>query len=186
MDPERLILLATAVANYTAVTWALVRGFVRPERIDVRMRLLGMVVTACGITTLTLLCLQQTPGPIAIAAAVTLWSMSTALIVWAIHTLRPAAPGLAFCGQRPRGLVTQGPYAWVRHPLYTSYMLSLAAGFAATGSWLLAPFAAVLCSAYVVAAREEDRILAAGELRGEFEAWRARTGAFLPKLWPSR
>lgn len=183
MDSEPLILTATALANYTAVTWALLRGFVRPERVDVRMRLLGLVVSACGATTLTLLWTLPASSPLGVSAAVTLWCLSTALIVWSIRTLRPEAPGLAFCGQRPRGLVTAGPYRWVRHPLYTSYMLSLAAGFAATGSWILAPFAAVMCMAYVVAAGEEDSILSAGPMRDEFLAWRARTGAFLPRPW---
>lgn len=79
-----------------------------------------------------------------------------------------------------RGLVTTGPYAIARHPLYLAYILSYA-GFAllhptpvvaiAMFVWLIATLARV---------RYEERILTGAF--PEYSDYRARVGAFGPKL----
>ena len=82
----------------------------------------------------------------------------------------------------PRTLVTHGPYKVVRHPFYVSFVLLL------VGSALLSPDLVSLVSLvsgisalWTTAAREEQRLLAS-EFGGEYAAYKARTGRFLPRL----
>lgn len=81
----------------------------------------------------------------------------------------------------PEHLVTEGPYAVVRHPFYTSYIASM------VGCVLAAPHVVTLAMLVVVAirlnataAREEARFLTSEELGARYAEYAASTGRFLP------
>lgn len=81
----------------------------------------------------------------------------------------------------PEHLVTVGPYAVVRHPFYTSYIVSM------VGCVLAAPHSITVLMTVVVvlrlngtAAREEARFLASEELGGIYARYVRSTGRFLP------
>lgn len=81
-------------------------------------------------------------------------------------------------GQR---LVTEGPYAWVRHPMYVAYLLLFLGAFLLSGSWLVgASGLAVIALLMSLRLRCEERLLTArfGEA---YERYRRSTGAFLPR-----
>lgn len=76
-------------------------------------------------------------------------------------------------------LVTDGPYRYVRHPLYTALFLGYLGTLLALQSWTLVAWFPVFVASYVLFAREEQQIME----RGFGEAYRAycrRTGMFLP------
>jgi len=80
-------------------------------------------------------------------------------------------------------LVTGGPYAVVRHPLYASLIWAFIGGTLIYANPLaLVLTAAVFVPMMYVRAKKEDAVLA-GTFAGQFEAYRARTGMFFPKLW---
>lgn len=79
------------------------------------------------------------------------------------------------------GLRTDGPYARVRHPIYSAILL-LALGFVvAVGSAWSLGCALVLLAFFIAKARWEDRLLHA-EYGPEWEAWAARTGGLVPRM----
>src|SRR5215510_7559526 len=49
---------------------------------------------------------------------------SLALFEWARHTIRGKFFSYAFCRDIPQFLLTTGPYAYVRNPFYSSYLLA--------------------------------------------------------------
>lgn len=84
--------------------------------------------------------------------------------------------------KRDHALVTSGPYRWVRHPLYTTGLALFAALGLMTASWLvlaLATLAGVLVRSVVVPREERALVAAFGQA---YEAYRERTGRFLPRL----
>ncbi|MDZ8187700.1 MAG: isoprenylcysteine carboxylmethyltransferase family protein [Nostoc sp. ChiSLP02] len=83
---------------------------------------------------------------------------------------------------RPKHIVTYGAYGKIRHPFYTSFLLSLLGGF------ILYPHPGTiftliygLVALNITAAREEKR-LSASEFGAEYKAYIKHTGRFFPKL----
>lgn len=77
-------------------------------------------------------------------------------------------------------LVRQGPYGYVRHPLYTSFFLGYLGTLLALQSWALTLWAPVFVASYLIFAKEEEKVMADGF--GEtYRAYRQQTGMFLPR-----
>jgi len=84
----------------------------------------------------------------------------------------------------PLAVVTEGPYARIRHPIYTANQLVLLGLTVMTGScWMLANLVA-LWWFYRRSARDEEARLLQEHL--EYAPYYRRTGRFLPRLFGSR
>lgn len=85
----------------------------------------------------------------------------------------------------PEHLVTEGPYAWIRHPFYTSYIVTMIGCVLAAPHWMtLAMLAAVVYRLNGTAAREEARFLASDGFGEPYAAYVRRTGRFVPGPGP--
>ena len=83
-------------------------------------------------------------------------------------------------------LVTEGPYRWIRHPLYaTGIALVLAIGLMAA-NWLILLFAVITLASIrlVVVPVEEGALLA--KFGDEYREYVRRTGCLLPRLGSGR
>lgn len=81
-------------------------------------------------------------------------------------------------GQR---LVTRGPYAWMRHPMYTAMFIEGTALALVTANWCFVLFATAMIAGFVIRAPREEQmmVMAFGD---EYRDYRDRTGRFFPKL----
>ena len=78
-------------------------------------------------------------------------------------------------------LVTSGPYRWIRHPIYTTYLASPLSFFLLTANWFIG--LALLAFSILLASRvkgEEAMLLE--RFGDEYRAYMQRTGRFLPGL----
>jgi protein-S-isoprenylcysteine O-methyltransferase Ste14 len=114
--------------------------------------------------------------------AAVLLVISVALYEWARHTIWRRHFGIAFADQVPEAVCTDGPYRWVRHPLYVSYLLAYLALLVALPHWLTAAVFVVNIALFAFAARNDERNLAASALAADYAAYRERTGMFLPRF----
>jgi protein-S-isoprenylcysteine O-methyltransferase Ste14 len=116
------------------------------------------------------------------AATVTLLC-SLALYEWARRTVRGRRFRVAFNGDVPDSLCESGPYCYIRHPFYVSYMLAFAAAIALpafpTSALLVANVAVFVCAAV-----SDERAIAHRKIGSDYAAYRARVGRFVPHLWP--
>lgn len=170
---------------FATFTWAMQGGLfrvtpgTRPGLTAVRV--LGSLGMAVHGASLWVALNRSEPGaPLAFA----LYGTSLGLFIWAARTTWHERLTLAFAVDLPTHLVTGGPYRFVRHPFYTSYLLAWVAGVPATGEPALLVTVLVMGSLYVRAARQEERKFAGSALRTEHRAYRARTGMFVPVLIP--
>ena len=115
-----------------------------------------------------------------------LFIVAEAIWAWALITTRRGPPTLAFTEDDPTRLYAEGPYRWIRHPFYTSY-LSFWAGAALATLWLPSLVAVlILGGIYLAAARHEEGKFGRSGLSGSYRRYAARTGMFLPRLTRSR
>ena len=89
----------------------------------------------------------------------------------------------AFDEKLPHGLLTTGPYAYVRHPFYTSYLIQWVGWAIASWSvWGIVPVV-FMTTTYYIAATGEEKKFAKTEMAADYADYVARTGKFLPKLF---
>jgi protein-S-isoprenylcysteine O-methyltransferase Ste14 len=103
----------------------------------------------------------------------------TALAIWAVAHLGRAFAILVSL----KAIVTSGPYRFVRHPIYLSYVLQMLGLLLAYGSPLVLALVSGHLALTVYRARLEEALLAAHS--EEYRAYQARTGFLLPR-WTGR
>lgn len=77
-------------------------------------------------------------------------------------------------------LITTGPYSWVRHPSYTSYMLSFAGLFMMVPSLVAALLLIGIPGYYEVTLTEEKHLVS--HFGQSYQAYMLKTGRFFPRL----
>jgi protein-S-isoprenylcysteine O-methyltransferase Ste14 len=113
------------------------------------------------------------------------WAMllfSTAFIMWVMRENSFAAPVIKVQAERGHRVVSSGPYAFVRHPMYSGTILFFVGAALLLGSWwgvVLSPLFAVL---FAIRSGIEERALLAG--LPDYADYTARVRyRLVPGLW---
>jgi protein-S-isoprenylcysteine O-methyltransferase Ste14 len=104
-----------------------------------------------------------------------------ALYEWSRRTIWQRGFHLAWTGEVPAAVCESGPYGFIRHPLYTSYILAFTAQLAALPSFWTVAIWLFNTGLYVHAAFDDERSLARSGLAPDYAGYRRRTGMFLPR-----
>ena len=159
--------------------WGMGRFFVHQETLPAGLKITSIVgLISASANTAAIMTSQPTIAQCLMGGA--LYSLAILLFWWAVaaNLQRPLAA--CFTGICPTHLTMTGPYGWVRHPFYCSYLLAGLAGFAGTGNLWLLPISALMAAIYFVAAVREEKQFSSGPLADEYERYRNRTGMFFP------
>lgn len=116
------------------------------------------------------------------ALGLAMYLLSTGLIMWVFRENSFAAPVVKVQAERNHQVISTGPYAWVRHPMYSSIMLFFVGTPLLLGSWwgvAMAPLFAVL---FAVRIAIEERALIAG-LPGYADYTARVRYRLVPGLW---
>lgn len=89
---------------------------------------------------------------------------------------------LTKAGQR---LVTRGPYRWVRHPLYSTSIVWLAALAVVAANWLIGVMALVSAAFLPALVRREEEALLE-RFGTSYREYMEGTGRFVPRILPPR
>ncbi len=110
------------------------------------------------------------------------WGSIILLLVF-VYAWSTAAFGLRFSNLTNRGIITNGPYRWLKHPAYVSKNLSwwmISVPFVAGAGWSVALQSCVLMLGvnlvYFLRARTEERHLMQDPTYREYAAYMARHG----------
>jgi protein-S-isoprenylcysteine O-methyltransferase Ste14 len=102
------------------------------------------------------------------------------LWIWTFHCLGLNLTDTVVT-RRAHTLVTSGPYRWVRHPFYGCVALFTTGSAVVAANWFMAVTGALTIWLITVRTRTEEAHLLA-RFGPSYEAYRARTGRFLPRL----
>jgi protein-S-isoprenylcysteine O-methyltransferase Ste14 len=123
--------------------------------------------------------------PVLQAVGLGLWALGIALGVWAGQAIGGygAVSGVTMDHQ----LVSDGPYRYVRHPIYTA-MIAVAVGTTLVfRSYLLLGVAALSILTHLWWAAAEERLLSSPEGLGDaYSSYASHTGRFLPRVRRAR
>jgi protein-S-isoprenylcysteine O-methyltransferase Ste14 len=120
--------------------------------------------------------------PVLLAVAGMCLIAALALFEWARRTVRGQFFSWIFSSDTPMFLCTAGPYAYVRNPFYTSYLLTMASTVAIVPTALRALVWSGMVIYFMRAALYEEKKFARSALAAEYARYKQRTGRFLPKF----
>lgn len=121
------------------------------------------------------------PWPIQLAA-LGVFVAGLVVGIWAQVTNRYFSSVVRIQTDRGQRVVSEGPYAWIRHPGYAVGISNAVAGPLVLGSWIAVIPAAFMAAAFVTRIRLEERMLRA-ELAGYEEYAQRVRHRLVPGIW---
>lgn len=162
--------------------WGMRRAFVLPRRTTLGMRVTALFGTMFSVLHFYVILTAPRFAASLMCAALTSYLLALGLFWSTVSASGKRRLPACFTNVQPAGIVTCGPYKFVRHPFYTSYLIAWAAGALATlNPWLITTFV-LMSTIYVSAARKEEKALMNGVLSAEYVRYRSLTGMLFPRL----
>lgn len=117
-----------------------------------------------------------------VIAAIAMYTAAIVLFLSAIEVAKRTRLQRSFVDHPlPDRLITDGPFAWVRHPFCSGYLLAVLAGTVAIDHPLAIACAIPLLVIAISAAVREERVWLSSPTRAEeYRAYRKKTGMFIP------
>ena len=174
------LLLLSCLASFA---WAMRNFFIQPERSTVGMKLTVFLGSTFALLHVGFIFAARAIRPELAAISALLYGAALGIFWWAIATNRVKPLSACFSKEDQLHLVQHGPYRFVRHPFYCSYLLTWMAGTIATESILLGLTTITMLTLYSMAASKEEKKFTQSALGPVYAAYRSRTGQFLPSPW---
>jgi protein-S-isoprenylcysteine O-methyltransferase Ste14 len=96
------------------------------------------------------------------ASGLAMYLLSTAFIMWVFRANSFAAPVVKVQAERHHRVISSGPYAIVRHPMYSGILLLISGVPLLLGSWWGVAIAPVFAILFAIRAHIEERALIEG------------------------
>lgn len=157
-----------------------------PNPAAARAESLGVLLVAAQFALIGLIAWTAGPFFLARQASVLAWAVlaaGIALGVWAVLSNRPGNFNIRPTPKPGGALVTAGPYAWIRHPMYSAVLLMGLAGVYGVdipGRTLVGTAFFGLLGVLWVKAGIEERLMLASH--PGYAAYRQATSKFIPWL----
>jgi protein-S-isoprenylcysteine O-methyltransferase Ste14 len=133
------------------------------------------------LTQIAVLALVKRPSPLLGWTGIVCYLFANGLFWWSLFAHGKKHPAFAFVPVSPVSFTRSGPYRFIRHPIYSSYLLAWIAGAVFAGqAWLLIPVA-WMWHLYNRAAQQEEQSFLTSSFAREYQKYQIRTGRFLPK-----
>lgn len=175
-----LAITAIAIAALAKYSWS-ARGHFKSDGFSAGATGLTLTVAVAAISLFVMTWFVDQP-PLPHLSGQALCLLSLGLFWWAVSATRSSTLLLAFDAGNPQSFVNSGPYRWVRHPFYASYILFWAGWALACWTPLALIPVALVSTIYVSAARDEERKFGLTAMADGYRDYRAKTGMFFPRV----
>ena len=104
------------------------------------------------------------------------------LFEWTRRTVVDRNFYVGMAGEVPPALCDAGPYCYVRHPFYLSYIVAFIGVAVAFPSLIVSGVCLANVGLFVYMAFDDERVLLGSAIAGGYELYKKRVGMFLPRL----
>jgi protein-S-isoprenylcysteine O-methyltransferase Ste14 len=178
-----LILALLLLGCLASFGWAMIWSFVAPKQKTLGAKLTAATGFACAAIHLRAILSIRDVSVARDSMAVAIYGLAAALFWWAVRVNQCKPLATCFSEAQPLHLNTRGPYRLIRHPFYSSYLLTCLAGQIATNAWTLLPTVILMFLIYTAAALREEEQFERSPFASQYKLYRSRTGRFLPDIW---
>jgi protein-S-isoprenylcysteine O-methyltransferase Ste14 len=195
--PAALVFLATMAVIALGCGWwlartdsALLAERMRPPMRDDQPAADKKIVVAFGIASLLWFAVigldrrvQSSGMPWALQAlGLAMLLASTCFVMWVMHENSFASAAVRLQTERSHRVVDSGPYAWVRHPMYSGAIVFFVGAALLLGSWWGVAMSLLFVVLFAIRAGIEERTLTAG--LPDYADYAARVRyRLLPGIW---
>lgn len=174
------VFIATSLSVFAAFAWGVAAHF-RSTHTPTGMKL----ISGMSLLTIAVVVFQAWSASLhaaSVGVGLVMHLAALTLFLRAVRATRRQRLTLAFDDDRPTFLVATGPYRFVRHPFYTSYIIFWAGcALVLRDPYVFALFVTILIL-YCISARGEEAKFASSDLRDAYQDYRRHAGF----LWPKR
>jgi protein-S-isoprenylcysteine O-methyltransferase Ste14 len=177
------LVLLLAVTAYGSYIWGAQFFFSSADKGAVRgKQRISLLVGGAIALNLGYLLLAPTTSTMLGLLALGLFAGSL-MLFWCTVLTATSVP-LAFLGslQSPVAILQSGPYQWIRHPFYTSYILGWLGAALGSPHPLTWTTCIGLTLLYTRAAQQEENCLLLSPLGAEYSFYQSTTGMFFPRV----
>lgn len=109
--------------------------------------------------------------------------LSMLIFWWAVKSFSGIPPNIAATPGEINFLNTKGPYKYVRHPFYLSYIIFWFGASVAVQTIDVLLFVSILVGMYFKAARREEKDIISSAFGDEYLNYKKSVGMFFPMLF---
>ena len=171
--------LATSLGVFLTFGWGVVAHF-RSHATPAGMRLISLM-SGLAIMVVAIPAWRDAPQPLWLGVGMAIQLTALALFLMAVRETRASRLTLAYDDDRPTFLVSTGPYRYIRHPFYTSYILFWLGCTIALRDLYLGVLTTIIFFLYSIAAYREEAKFKSSALRDAYEDYRLNAGFLWPK-----
>jgi protein-S-isoprenylcysteine O-methyltransferase Ste14 len=181
-----LVTVLGVIAAYISGVWGIYGHFLVRDKIEPAMKLTSALSLAGLIWFLVERwrhgALTGSVAPALDGVAVVLLAGFMLLFWWTVSATRGRRLTLAFSNDQPEFIYTTGPYALLRHPFYTSYIIFWIAVAFGSGTWLFGVLPLAMCILYWRAIQLEEAKFAASSLSLAYANYKRHTDGVLARF----
>lgn len=182
MQTHQLLGLGLSFANYLSFVLGAFLFFQKRGPIDKGLNYLAFIAIGSMIALLSALWISTAPFNLWYGFGLGLMLLSSILFWLCVRVNYRYKLSPAYSQDSPTHLMRMGPYRYIRHPYYTSYILThLGAAIASQLWWALIPLLLIV-GLYLHASRYEEAKFASSELAQAYQHYKQEAGRFLPRL----
>lgn len=180
----KVITITLAVCCLLSFSWGRRNFFVKSAEVSRHRGGLAPLGSIFGVLVIIALVLDEIELQITFPdiGAVVMLATSLLLFWWAARSFGENKPSIAFSPGAPLDLVIDGPYRFIRHPFYSSYMMFWLAFAVHSWSILALIPALIMGRIYYRAARNEEKEIMSSHLRDVYMDYSRSAGMFFPRL----
>lgn len=182
-----LVTVIAVIAAYGSGAWGIYGHFAIKDKVEPAMKLTS-ALSLVGLLWFLFErwrhgALTASPAPARDGVSLAILAGFMMLFWWTVSVTRARRLTLAFSKDQPEFIYTTGPYRWVAHPFYLSYLLFWVAVAIAADTWSFWLIPATMFVIYWRAIKIEEAKFAASPVSSAYAAYRAHTGGPLVAFW---